>query len=669
MRYNKAQALIAAILIIVMLSLFATMIASIFGTQVSNTASGLAESTQAFYLAHGGLEWYMQQLAEDSDWSDETAPVVQTLGSGTFEITLFNEAQDSIDIVSTSMVVGPDGADRERFVSATLERTSTGPEYAVFWGDDSGNLTFANGSGGTDITGDMWSAGSSSIGSNSSVSGTVYYPSGETISGSGSYSAAELTPSPSIPSFDDSSWETLMTAWNTRISNAGASVSTTSRSEGSGTFNLSADTDFGSLPQPVSYRTINTNGYNIIRGTGSSFTVNCRNFNLQTDSEIESDVPSFDINCTREFTMTSSQMNSDGYTIDCRDFVMDGASLVNSQSNTINSNRDIVMNDTSQISSSNIINTRDDFSMNDTSQITADSITINCRDIFTMNDSSQITGDSWAINVNDDFRMTDSALINSDDFEINTFDTFDTNGTVSITGFGYVVCSNAGSDGNSNGILLHHANGDSGTFIATPSGGTIYFLSGENMTVNSNAADTTVTLNAGCVLYSSNPSGNDERMIIRNDNTSIDDADIIAERRITIQNSADITDSFIFLDRASGDANNYLRITGAGTTVSGTVVSMGRAQTSGNGGAALRINSDAAVTGLAYQYDGVGDRGKAQINGSSTITGAFYVYRMYSNSLGPATITYDSDSFPSDWPDGFSFVRGIQVQSGTWDGL
>lgn len=656
MKGRNGQALIAAVVIMVMLALFTTIGVSLLGTQAGHSGAGLAESTQGFCLAHGGLEWYMQQLNSDSDWSDNSAPATQTVGSGTFTITLSNETQDTIDVVSTGAVVGPDARNRERFISATVERAPFLPEYAVFWGNDNGDLTFADGSGGTDVTGDMWSAGSASIGSNSGVTGTTYHASGESITGAGSYTTDEFAPSvPTIPLFDDTSWETLMSSWNTLIDNAGASVSSTSRSEGSGTFDLSSDTDFGSLPQPVSYRTINTNGYNIIRGTGSSFTVNCRNFNLQTGSEIESDVPAFDINCRREFTMTDSQINADGYTIDCRDFIMNGTSQINSQSNTINSNRDIEMNDTSQITNSETLNTTGDFTMNNSAQIIADSITINCLDVFAMNNSAQITSDSWTINVNDDFQMNGSSSISSDDFQINIADQFDTDGTTSVTGYGYIVCSDSGN------ISLHHESGDAGTFTATPSGGTLYFLSGDDFTVNSNQSDTTVTLNADCVLYSRNPSGNNDLLRIRNDNTTIDDAEIIAERRIIIEDSADITNSFIFVDRAGGNTNNLLQITDSGTTVSGTVISMGRGRPS------LSVNNGATVNGFVYQHDGVGDRGRAEFDGGSTINGALYVYEFDGTSFGPGSVVYNSGNFPATWPA--AFPERTKVQSGTWDGL
>ncbi len=294
--------------------------------------------------------------------------------------------------------------------------------------------------------------------------------------------------------------------------------------------------------------------------------------------------------------------------------------------------------------------------MNDSSQISASNVTINCADIFTMDDDSQITGDNWTINVDDDFEMMSSSDINSDNFKISIDDNFDTDGTVSITGYGYIVCSDNGE------VQLHDENGDSGTFTATPSGGNIYFLSGDNMTINSDQNDTDVVLNSGCYLYSRNPSGSDDLLRIRNEDTTIDGATIIAERRIIVEEGADIANSFLFVDYAGGDSNNLLKITDSSTTVSGTVVSMGR------DGPSLEIRDNAAITGLVYQYDGTGAKGKTRMDGTSTITGALLVYEFYSNSFGPSTVTYDAGSIPSPLPEGFS-VSGVEVGEGTWDGL
>ncbi|MDD5291858.1 MAG: hypothetical protein PHY46_01560 [Candidatus Omnitrophica bacterium] len=565
---QNAQALIAAIAIMLVLALFSVVAMSLIGMQTSQTATGLSESTQAFYLAHAGLEWYMQQLAEDDDWSDEVAPAAQSLGSGTFEISLSNQSTDSIDVKSTGKILGPDARNRERWMSATIKREAL-VDYAVFWHQDGpgAQLTFSNSGSGTDVVGDMWSIGSANIGSNSSITGgKIYYAQGETVTGSGSYTAQVVPPPfPQIPSLDTTYYDDLMTDWNARIDAADSNISS-----GSGDLTLSSDVDW--TGQNISRRDIDTNGFDI---TGTNFTVTCRSFNLENNSEIDSNASNFTINCNRDFNMTgNSQINADDYRINCsRNFLMSGTSN-----------------------------------------------------------------------------------INSSDFELYLDDDFDSNGTVSITGYGYIVCSDIGQ------INLHDATTDSGTFTATPSGGSIYFLSGTDMTVNSTQNDTGVILNSGCFLYSRNPSGTTDTLTIRNEDTTIDGATIIAERRIIVEDGADITDSVLYVGYASSNSNNELSITDSSTTVTGTVISRGRNVPS------LRINNSASVTGLVYQYDGVGTLGRAEVDGGSTITGALLVRQFDGNSFGPATVTYDEDSLPSPLPEGFQ-SSGVEIESGSWDGL
>jgi hypothetical protein len=440
-------------------------------------------------------------------------------------------------------------------------------DYAVFWQEDGpgAQLVFSNTGTGTDVIGDMWSRGSASIGSNSSISGTIYYAQGETVSGAGSYTAQQLTPPyPPIPALDTTYYDNLMADWNSRIDAADSNLP-----GGAGDLVLNGNVNW--TGQNISQRNINTNGFDI---TGTNFTVTCRNFNLENNSEISSGASNFTISCSNNFNMTGN---------------------------------------------------------------------------------SRINANDYRINCSTNFNMSDTSAINSNDFELYLDDDFDTDGTVSVTGYGYIVCSDAGN------VLLHNTNGDSGTFTATPSGGNIYFLSGDSMTINSTQNDTDVILNSGCFLYSCNPSGTDDMITIRNEDTSIDGATIIAERRIVVQSGADITNSILYVDYAGSSTNNFLQITGASTTVSGSVISRGRNNT------ALSINSSAAVTGLAYQYNGLGS-GRTVVNGNSTITGALVVRQFNSDSFGPATVTYDADSLPSPLPPGFQ-SSGVKVESGSWDGL
>ncbi|MFC1755234.1 hypothetical protein ACFL96_17890 [Thermoproteota archaeon] len=572
---KNGQALVAAIVIVILLSLFAVVCSSLLGIAVGHSATGLVQSTQALYLAHAGLEWYIQQLADDTNWTDQTNPGIQSLGAGTFKVIVSNPAATSIDITSTGRVTGADGRQRERFVSATVKKCFPGTRFAVFWQQDPGStLLFASG---THIVGDFWSVGSTTINSGSDVTnGVVYYGSGETISGNGVYTTQEVTPPfPDMPVFDpDIYYNPLKADWNSRINDA--------------------DEDnhgqTGGKSLIIDGITVNWSGQNktakdieVINGgviTGSDFTVSCKSFKLQNGSQIDSNASDFTISCRVDFEMTQD---------------------------------------------------------------------------------SQINAHDYRINSSRHFEMSNTASINSDGFELYLDDDFNTNGDVSLTGAGYIVC--ASETGN---VLLHNEPGDSGTLTVTPSGGDIYFLSGDTMTVNSTRNDTTVNLDNGCFLYSRNPKGRDEFLIIRNAKTTISGSTLVAERGILVQSGADITnDSFLYVDYASSNTDNLLWITGSGTTVDGTVVSRGRSSPS------LRIDSGASITGLVYQY-GDSTLGRTQIDDGSgsapTITGALLVRQFHNDLFGPATVTGDLTALPSPLPTGFDDFE-VYVDTNTWDGL
>lgn len=473
------QALIAAILIMVVLSLFGVVAVSLLSTQTGQSAVGLSESARALYLAHAGLEWHMQQLADDTDWTDQATPVTQNLGAGSFTVALSNITAASMDIISTGRVVGADGRNRERWVSATLKKAFPGSRFAVFWQLDGpgARLNFTNTGGGTHIAGDFWSVGSCNLGSNSDVTnGWIYYGAGESVSGAGSYTAQVVElPFPAMPTFDASSYDTLMAGYDTDIAN-----------------NSSTDTAYQS-------------------GT---------------------------------ITLT-------GNTLEFQDF-----------------------------------RTRND---------------------------------------------------------------------LTITGYGKIVANRD--------VLLHSSSGSgSQTLTITPSGGAIEILAGRNFTISTSGGNRTVIINSGTRLYAQNPAAANSFQINESTVTTIEGALLLARRRLVIQGDATVTNSTAYVDyNTSSTTNNYLQITGSGTTVSGAVISRGRIDPS------LRINSAAQVTGLVYQY-GSTTEGMAQVNGASTVTGAFLCRQFYNNSLGPATFTGNISSLPSPLPNGFEAFE-VYVEPNSWDGL
>ena len=85
------------------------------------------QAEQAFYIAHAGMEWYLEQLQGDSDWSkgNPVVPAVKTnqvFGAGTFSITYSNNSKNAIDITGTGKVTAWDGNTVQRVISCHVTR-------------------------------------------------------------------------------------------------------------------------------------------------------------------------------------------------------------------------------------------------------------------------------------------------------------------------------------------------------------------------------------------------------------------------------------------------------------------------------------------------------------------------------------------------------------------
>ncbi|MFC1703887.1 hypothetical protein ACFL1E_03770 [Candidatus Omnitrophota bacterium] len=571
MKTKNAVALILIVFLMLACALIALVAFSLLTTGTSNSV-GFSQSVQAMGLAIAGKQWYLEQLANDTDWTDQTDELGKSLGSGTFDIIINNASGNTVIFTSIGKVPGFLNQTVQRQEKITAGKLPKIARFAVLWQKDGpalGGLTFGNGGGGTHVIGNVWSVGSARIGSNSDVSnGIVYYLEGESIAGGGSYIAQEVPlpdPYPSMPVIDTSGYDALITDWNARIDDADSNLPR----------NFPQipvfDRDVDWTNQTIDARSIDTNGFNI---TGTNFTVNCRSFRMR---------------------------NGDG----------------------------------------------------GTSDINASNFTINCSDDFVMEGGSRIISSNYRINGSKNFLMRGNTSIASNNFELYLDDNFDTNGNnVNVSGYGYIVCSNNGR------ILLHHENSDSGKFTVTPSSGDIFFLSGDSMEVNSNRFDTDVEMKPGCFLYSRNPSGNRDELVVRSSNTTIDGATLIAERRLIVQNGAKVTNSELYVATASTNQNNDLQITGMYTNVSGLVISRGRRHPS------LIINNSASVTGLVYQY-GTATRGRAQVAGGSTITGGLWVCQFHNTTFGPATVTYGLSDILAALPEGFGAFASQEPY--TWD--
>jgi hypothetical protein len=239
---------------------------------------------------------------------------------------------------------------------------------------------------------------------------------------------------------------------------------------------------------------------------------------------------------------------------------------------------------------------------------------------------------------------------------------FDTNGNITISGYGYIVANRD--------IRLHDENSDSGIFTISPSGGEIVFVAGRSVIINSNKNDTTVTVYPGVRFYSRSQGVSNGLVDIRNDTTNIDGALILSARQLLVEKGANLTNTTLFVADAGSTTNNVLSITGSGTNVGTlpgpcTIISMGRNNSGGASDTALTVDSGANAVGLLYQYD-TANMGLTRIN-SATITGALIANQFQGDAINNATVTYNQSALPSIAPQGLPYYAAKEENS--WDGI
>jgi len=146
------------------------------------------QAQQAFYLAQAGMEWYMEQLEGDSDWSSPPSTVTdQSFGAGTYSVSYANESTDLIDVQATGKVTGWDGNDIQRVITHRVEKSSGGgstfADYAIYYGGGDGTIA-TNIAKNQTIIGDTFIHGDLDVGRNCTITGNVS-ATGEITVGSG----------------------------------------------------------------------------------------------------------------------------------------------------------------------------------------------------------------------------------------------------------------------------------------------------------------------------------------------------------------------------------------------------------------------------------------------------------------------------------------------------
>ncbi|MDP3921651.1 MAG: hypothetical protein Q8R76_12705 [Candidatus Omnitrophota bacterium] len=234
-------------------------------------------------------------------------------------------------------------------------------------------------------------------------------------------------------------------------------------------------------------------------------------------------------------------------------------------------------------------------------------------------------------------------------------------GTVNITGNGTICINRTGSLHNGSQV-----NSTSNLVITPDAGGSITVITNRNLNIGKNN-NPTVSCNGNCTFYSRTQASN-QRLRIFGQNTSLNDVLLMSNRRVTVQNGADIgSDSVAFVNYAGDNSNNRFEIFGAAgvTTFDGTLISLSR-RTDGltirNGGAS---KANVSVTGLVYE------RGTATTGGcfieDASVSGSVVCNVYQNNRIRNAAIIYSTASLPSTPPAGFE--NSVSVQSNSWDGL
>lgn len=239
---------------------------------------------------------------------------------------------------------------------------------------------------------------------------------------------------------------------------------------------------------------------------------------------------------------------------------------------------------------------------------------------------------------------------------------FTTTGTVNITGNGTLVVLRD--------TRLHGGTGlGVSTLNITPDvGGSLTFLSGRSLTIGSDNDNPTITINPGCSFYSRAQTATNQLITVRGANTTLNNSLVIANRRILVQEGANITnDATLFVNYPGSNTNNFIDIVGDNnvTSVDGTLISIAR----NDPGLRLRgtttTKSENQITGLVYAY-GSATTGYCQVD-AATVSGSLVCHRFNSNRIRNSNVTYSLASLPATLPTGFDSY--VSEEDNSWDGL
>lgn len=187
--HQRGMVLVGVVALLIFLGLFALIGMSLV-TSSSGTHFNVIQGTQALAIAHAGAEWYLEQLQNDLDWTNEINQA-KNFAEGNFTINV--GLASATEVTFTSFGIIPAGLNNvaiQRIGTMTAWKLSPAFLFALYQGTNPGaNLVLAsNGANPTIVTGDAWSLGSVQINSpNQAQGGKFYVPSTQNVSGSGVY--------------------------------------------------------------------------------------------------------------------------------------------------------------------------------------------------------------------------------------------------------------------------------------------------------------------------------------------------------------------------------------------------------------------------------------------------------------------------------------------------
>jgi len=124
MMNKKGMSIIAAVGIVLMLSVLGLVGLKLLSS-VSTSAVDYLRAQKAFYIAEAGMKWYVEQLQNDVDWSNNATSGdrgPKDFAGGSFSINVSGCLIDDIDVTSVGTVTGYQGQSIKRQVTQHIKK-------------------------------------------------------------------------------------------------------------------------------------------------------------------------------------------------------------------------------------------------------------------------------------------------------------------------------------------------------------------------------------------------------------------------------------------------------------------------------------------------------------------------------------------------------------------